>query len=607
MPSLYKIPVPTPSYSTRIGGRLGERIDANLHNWQLPALVANPGMIEMFRDRDSQTRRDLLPWSGEFVGKFLTCGVIHYRLTRDPDLHALNETLVAELCSVQSPEGYLGPHPESQRMTGKIIDGRHDLWDVWGHYHCLLGLMHWSEVSGSTAAWQCARKTADYIVDYFMGSGRPVSTAGECDKNQAIAHTFSLLYSYTGETRYLEMAKFVVKDFEAPVAGDYYRAALEGKKFFEMNKPRWESLHPIQALAELHFIDGDPTYREAFEKIWWSIAEYDRHNTGGFTSGEKATGNPYDLAPIETCCTVAWTVLSVDMLRLTRASIVADELELSTLNGVAGAQSPSGRWWTYDSPMIGYKKASTHDIAFQARPGTPELNCCSVNGPRALGLVADWAVLSAEDGIRVNYYGTSETTATTPSGEPLKLRQETEYPLDPAVTIHVAPASPQEMTLMFRIPAWSKKTRVFVNGEPIRGVRPGDYCAITREWRRGDVVQLEFDFSLHYWVGERECAGKVSVYRGPILLTYDQAYNDAIVEELDKIDPKSFALSPVSAEGFFKPWLLLEGKTVDGNPIRLCDYASAGWGGYPFTTWIPSVDVEAVPFSQTNPLRSTRF
>src|SRR5690606_28461391 len=117
-------------------------------------------------------------------------------------------------------------------------------------------------------AWQCALKTADYIIDSFLGSGRPVSTAGECDKNHAIAHVFALLYGYTGEERYLKMARWVVEDFEAPNAGDYYRAALAGKKFFEMNKPRWESLHPIQTLAELFFLEGDDSCREAFEKIW---------------------------------------------------------------------------------------------------------------------------------------------------------------------------------------------------------------------------------------------------------------------------------------------------------------------------------------------------
>jgi len=83
--------------------------------------------------------------------------------------------------------------------------------------------------------------------------------------------------------------------------------------------------------------------------------------------------------------------MSVEMLRLTGDSRVADELELSLFNSGFGMMSPSGRWVTYDTPMDGARLASAHSIVFQSRAGSPELNCCSVNGPRALGLTGEWA------------------------------------------------------------------------------------------------------------------------------------------------------------------------------------------------------------------------
>ena len=108
-------------------------------------------------------------------------------------------------------------------------------------------------------------------------------------------------------------------------------------------------------------------------------------------------------------------------LRLTGDACAADALELATLNGGLGAQHPSGRWWTYSTPMDGAREASAHAIVFQARPGTPELNCCSVNGPRVLGMLSEWAVMSASNGLVWNWLGAGRFTAQLPSGVPVNV------------------------------------------------------------------------------------------------------------------------------------------------------------------------------------------
>ena len=77
-------------------GVIGERIKANQENWLLQAPTANPAMLQMFRDRDRQPRRTLLPWSGEFPGKYLLSAVQGYRLTRDPRLLAFLTTFVRD-------------------------------------------------------------------------------------------------------------------------------------------------------------------------------------------------------------------------------------------------------------------------------------------------------------------------------------------------------------------------------------------------------------------------------------------------------------------------------------------------------------------------------
>lgn len=132
------------------------------------------------------------------------------------------------------------------------------------------------------------------------------------------------------------MAREVEKDWER--AGDYLRAGLDGREYFQSPRPRWASLHDLQGLFDLWRITGDGKYRDAFIHHWRSIRRWDRRNTGAFSSGEQATGNPYAPTAIETCCTVAWIALTVDYLKLTGDPRAVGDLELATLNGGLGAQ-----------------------------------------------------------------------------------------------------------------------------------------------------------------------------------------------------------------------------------------------------------------------------
>src|SRR5207245_5927980 len=73
--------------------------------------------------------------------------------------------------------------------------------------------------------------------------------------------------------------------------------------------------------------------------------------------------------------------------------------------------------------------------------------------------------------------------------------------------------------LKLRVPHWSRSTRVKLNGKPVNGVTPGNYLVLDRSWKHGDIVDIEFDFSLHFWAGEREYVNNASIYHRPILYT----------------------------------------------------------------------------------------
>ena len=77
-----------------------------------------------------------------------------------------------------------------------------------------------------------------------------------------------------------------------PPAGDYLRNALAGKQFYQGSQTRWEALCGILGFAELAHATGDGNCRAAYQQIWWSLCEYERHNHGGVLSNEAAAGSP---------------------------------------------------------------------------------------------------------------------------------------------------------------------------------------------------------------------------------------------------------------------------------------------------------------------------
>ena len=510
-----------PDTRYELQGVVKDYLDGITENWLLTMPERNPAILQMFADQDKKPYRNLLPWSGEFAGKYLTGATQILRLTHDPKLKSYVAQFVAHLVQLQADDGYLGPFPLADRLDGRPLNcqgGKYGSWDVWGHYHIMLGMLLWYEETGDKSALNCATKIGDLLCHKFLKSNERIADLGSVEQNHAAVHSLCLLYQITKTPPYLELARQIAdQEFQDKLSGDYLRVALEGKEFYQGRKPRWESLHAIQGLAELYKITGEESYRKAFEEIWWSIVKTDRHNNGGFSSREQAVGNPYDPAPIETCCTVAWVAMGVDMLRLTGSSIVADELELSTLNQVFGYQNRTGKWCTYNTPMVGRREDSVKEIGFQKRPGSEEVNCCSANAPRGFGIISDWALMTDGQGLVVNWYGPSTLSAKL-DGTTVAIQQQTDYPRDGRIALKVSPERSMKFPLKLRIPYWSANTRVQVNGQMVPEVKPGNYLVLDREWKSGDTVDVDLDMSLHYWVGERQCAEQTSIYRGPLLL-----------------------------------------------------------------------------------------
>ena len=550
-------PLTSPETQLQLEGETGRRMEAVIQNWILSVTKANPAILEMFRLRDRSVPYEKpVPWAGEFIGKYLQSAIQSMRFTQDEALQNQVQKVVTALISTQAEDGYLGPFPKKERLLGQ--------WDLWGHGHVLLALYQWYLDTGDQTALEAAKRGADLVCNTYLDTGRRVLDAGSPEMNMAIIHALGTLYRETRNERYLRLVHQIESEWRLPGAGDYLETALKGIPFYDTPRPRWESLHDLQGLYDLYLITNDPRYKQALLHHWYSIKKTDVHNNGSFSTNEGATGNPFQQGPIETCCTVAWMVFSVDALHLSRDSIIADALELATWNAVLGYFHPSGRWSTYNTPMSGRRESSQQTIVFQSRPGTPELNCCSVNAPRGRALLSDWAVLTGKDGVYINYYGPGKITFTGSDGGIWTLTQRTQYPTVNRIEIEVTPPKDTTTTLFLRIPEWSKQTQVKVNGEAISPVQPGSYLPIQREWKSGDKIELILDFSIRWITGDENVGLKSSLDSQQ--LEYEQA--------------------PLP-DCQFKPMRLLQFTGTNGRNLNLCDFATAGAPGTYYESWLP--------------------
>ncbi len=112
----------------------------------------------------------------------------------------------------------------------------------------------------------------------------------------------------------------------------------------------------------------------------------------------------------------------------------------------------------------------------------------------------------------------------------------------------------------------------------------------------------------NFWVGERRCRGKSSIYRGPILLAFDLRFNEMSCDNIPTLDARKLRPKKVKSKSWIEPWMLWEFVADDGSKVKLCDFASAGVTGTFYRTWLPVKNApNKVKFSKDNPLRSSRL
>jgi DUF1680 family protein len=332
---------------------------------------------------------------------------------------------------------------------------------------------------------------------------------------------------------------------------------------------------------------GDPAYWKTLEALWNDLVSHQLYVTGGVgarAEGE-AFGDAYELpnarAYGESCAAIGNMMWNARMLAATGEARFTDVMERALYNGINSGMSLDGKMYCYRNPLA--FEPATGDVI---RNPWYDTTCCPPNIERTFSSLPGYFYSTSKDGIYVHLYDASEMKWHLEDGTGLKIVQKTEYPWKGNVELTVSPAKPHEFTVYLRVPGWSEKNSVRVNGKSVDGAQPGEYLAVRRTWNPGDRIEMAMDMTprlLRANPAVMEDVGKAAMQRGPVVFCMEG------MDQKIQSDERNLANLRVTLEGEtkvrFEPEMLdgvavLEhpGQVVEHDPATLYRSAAGSVG-----------------------------
>ncbi len=334
-------------------------------------------------------------------------------------------------------------------------------------------------------------------------------------------------------------------------------------------------------MADIARETGDESLAEACRRLWSSITRRRMYLTGGIGSsndGERFTFD-YDLpneeAYAETCAAISLVFFAQRMLRLELKGEYGDAMERALYNGVLGGVSRSGDRFFYANPLSFDPSAvSLRQVRADAeRKPWYSCACCPPNIARLIASLAQYIYFTpakADPDSRGSAPASSAPEAAVPlvavnlfvqstvsfesGGIDVVIEQKTGYPDQGSIELTVSPEQDLQLTLAVRIPGWAsgdtrddgrngpahgpeREPRLLVCGAEtaISDVLLDGYAYITRIWRKGDTIELEFPMRIRHTQvhpAVRHDTWLVALERGPIVYCVEEKDNGRNLADL---------------------------------------------------------------------------
>ena len=469
-----------------------------------------------------------------------------------PQLRATVENLIELVCSVQKSSGYLNTYyvgdRAAQSMTPVAQETGHELYNIG---HMLQGAFANYRATGDRRLLDAGmRFVNDFLLpDYGPAPKQPI-ISGHPEIEMALVE----LYRITGDKRHLDLAGYILQGDSRIIVPTLLNTYLfSGTPFTARTRVEGHAVRCMYACCgatDYYMETGDAAYWKTLNALWDDMTKSKMYVTGGIgahAQGESF-GDSYDLpnagAYAETCAAVGNFMWNWRMLAASGDAKFTDVLERALYNGINSGMSLEGTLYCYRNPLA-YDPAS----GVQIRNAWYDTTCCPPNVERTFASLPGYFYSTSSDGIYLHLFGNSELRWRLEDGTPLGVTQKTNYPWDGDVEISVSPATPREFTFYLRIPSWTRRATVAVNGTTMSDAQPGAYFPLRRRWSSGDVIQLHLEMTPQVLQANpyvAEDTGRVAIQRGPLVYCLERLDqpNGAAIGEL------SLALVTTGDAGF---------------------------------------------------------
>jgi uncharacterized protein len=473
---------------------------------------------------------------------------IAYSLKNNPDpaLEKKADEWIDKIAAAQLTDGYINTY---YTLTG--LDKRWTDMSMHEDYnggHLIEAAVAYYQTTGKRKLLDVAILFADHF-DSLFGPGKRNWVTGHQELELALVK----LYKVTQDKRYLNLADWLLSQRGQKLAIGYtwtdWRDTAYAQDVRPVKKQREITGHAVRAMylytgaADVAALTGDAGYMEAMKAVWEDVVHRNMYLTGGIGSSGRNEGFSvdYDLpnlqAYCETCASVGMVFWNQRMNMLTGESQYIDVLERSLYNGAQSGLSLSGDRFFYGNPLASF---GTHNR--REWFGTA---CCPANIARLTASVGDYIYGVSPEGIWVNLFIGSSTSVVV-NKKNVGVSIETRYPQDGQVKIKVDPQSKNTFTVRVRIPGWTsgspvpgelyhfhnpvrEKILLQVNGKPAAYELKNGYAAITREWKKGDSIDLLLPMEVMEVVASEKITqnrDRVALQRGPLVYCVEGADND---------------------------------------------------------------------------------